>query len=124
MCACVLQTSKDRLQQVRDEIAQLQEKLRPLEMRYEKEKKRLEQLHALQKKKEELEIKLQQAEIRMDLAMVADIKCAPKPTLTLIKRVMCRRAARVVAYAFTLTQLSNSIMMLACLKEIFLVILK
>ena len=48
-------------------------------MRYEQEKKDMEELRALQKKREELRVKLKEAEARYDLAMVADLKCAPAP---------------------------------------------
>ena len=37
----------------------------------------MEELRALQKKREELRVKLKEAEARYDLAMVADLKCAP-----------------------------------------------
>ncbi len=47
------------------------------QMRYEQEKKDMEELRALQKKREELRVKLKEAEARYDLAMVADLKCAP-----------------------------------------------
>jgi len=39
----------------------------------------MEELRALQKKREELRVKLKEAEARYDLAMVADLKCAPAP---------------------------------------------
>jgi hypothetical protein len=50
-----------------------------MQMRYEQEKKDTEELRALQKKREELRVKLKEAEARYDLAMVADLKCAPSP---------------------------------------------
>ena len=69
------QASQDRLEEVRKELAALEEQLRPLEMRYQAEKRILDELRELQRKRDELKTKLAEAENRMDLAMVADIKC-------------------------------------------------
>ncbi len=73
------QASQDRLEEVRKELAALEEQLRPLEMRYQAEKRILDELRELQRKRDELKTKLAEAENRMDLAMVADIKCAAFP---------------------------------------------
>lgn len=60
---------------MRRELQDIEEKLKPLVMRYSAEKHALDELRALQKKRDELKVKLAEAENRMDLAMVADIKC-------------------------------------------------
>lgn len=80
------QASKERLEEVRRELQEIEEKLKPLTMRYAAEKRALDELRALQKKRDELKVKLAEAEHRMDLAMVADIKCAPHtaPPLTAV----------------------------------------
>lgn len=64
---------------MRRELQEIEEKLKPLAMRYSAEKRALDELRALQKKRDELKVKLAEAENRMDLAMVADIKCGPHP---------------------------------------------
>ena len=64
---------------MRRELSALEDQLRPLEMRYRSEKRILDELRALQNKRDELKTKLSEAENRMDLAMVADIRCAHMP---------------------------------------------
>ena len=74
-----LQASKDQLEDVRRELRNIEEALKPQELRYRAEHDTLEELRALQRKRDELKVKLAEAENRLDLAMVADIKCAPVP---------------------------------------------
>ena len=76
-CKSTLQASKERLEDVRRELREIEEALKPRELRYQAEHNTLEELRALQRKRDELKVKLAEAENRLDLAMVADIKCAP-----------------------------------------------
>ncbi len=82
------QASQARLDELRRELSALEDQLRPLEMRYQAEKRILDALRALQNKRDELKTKLSEAENRMDLAMVADIRCArahaPPACITLL----------------------------------------
>ena len=78
-----LQASKERLEDVRRELREIEEALKPQELRYQAEHNTLEELRALQRKRDELKVKLAEAENRLDLAMVADIKCAPLPVNTM-----------------------------------------
>ena len=78
-CKLTLQASKERLEDVRRELREIEEALKPRELRYQAEHTTLEELRALQRKRDELKVKLAEAENRLDLAMVADIKCAPVP---------------------------------------------
>ena len=82
-CKLTLQASKERLEDVRRELREIEEALKPRELRYQAEHTTLEELRALQRKRDELKVKLAEAENRLDLAMVADIKCAPVPVLAL-----------------------------------------
>ena len=74
-----MQASKERLDEVRRELRDIEERLKPQELRYQAEHGTLEELRGLQRKRDELKVKLAEAENRLDLAMVADIKCAPVP---------------------------------------------
>ena len=74
-----MQASKERLEDVRRELREIEEALKPRELRYQAEHTTLEELRALQRKRDELKVKLAEAENRLDLAMVADIKCATVP---------------------------------------------
>lgn len=75
------------------ELREIEEALRPRELRYQAEHATLEALRALQRKRDELKVKLAEAENRLDLAMVADIKCAPAPAnaaqLTSLDSLLC-----------------------------------